>query len=214
MPYLAGVRQRVSWRAPSNSKRQAENAWMVSGYFSGSTSTSAIASGVTQPAHTFTRGKTAASRSSGRKPARASLHAAVLPPGPPPTTITSWAGTSASHHREGDPQPVQGRDANVLDRVREPHGREQVALDVDGALDVGLGEIERRGIAHQTHEGLRAMQDDRARRRAAPEPHRRSVPETERDPTLEVTEEAPEHRHRARGADGRQHHRDQRPPAR
>src|SRR3989442_4813631 len=136
MPYRAGVRQRVSWRAPSNSNRQAEKAWMVSGYLSGSTSTSAIASGVTQPAHTFTRGKTAASRRSGRKPARASLHAAVLPPGPPPTTMTSCRGTSASDERQEDSDPIYERDAQVLDRVRQPHGREQVTLDVDGALDI------------------------------------------------------------------------------
>ncbi len=116
---------------------------MVSGYLSGSTSTSAIASGVTQPAHTFTRGKTAASRRSGRKPARASLHAAVLPPGPPPTTMTSCRGTSASDERQEDSDPIYERDAQVLDRVREPHGREQVTLDVDVALDIGLGEIER-----------------------------------------------------------------------
>src|SRR6267378_844303 len=116
---------------------------MVSGYVSGSTSTSAIASGVTQPAHTFTRGKTAAFRRSGRMPARASLHAAVLPPGPPPTTTTSCRGTSASSQREEDADPVRERDAQALDRVRESHGREQVALDVDGALDVSLGEVER-----------------------------------------------------------------------
>src|SRR5205809_890271 len=90
-----------------------------------------------------TRGKTAASRRSGRKPARASLHAAVLPPGPPPTTMTSCRGTSASDERQEDSDPIYERDAQVLDRVREPHGREQVTLDVDVALDIGLGEIER-----------------------------------------------------------------------
>src|SRR3989442_15176237 len=116
---------------------------MESGYLSGSTSTSAIAPGVTQPAHTFTRGKTAASRKSGRKPARASLHDAVLPPRPPPTTMTSCRGTSASDQRQEDSDPIYERDAQVLDRVRQPHGREQVTLDVDGALDIGLGAIER-----------------------------------------------------------------------
>src|SRR6266545_4495964 len=62
---------------------------MVSGYFSGSTSRSARAAGVTQPAQIFTRGNTAASSTSGRRPASASRQAAVLPPGPPPTTMAS-----------------------------------------------------------------------------------------------------------------------------
>src|SRR5438132_2207421 len=213
MPKLAGVRQRVSWRAPSNSNRQAEKAWMVSGYFAGSTSTSAIASGVTQAAPTFPRGKTAASRSSGRGPARASRHAAVLPPGPPPTMMTSCPATSASHEGNDEPPPIQGRDAKVLDRVRDPHGREQVTLDVDRALDVGLGKIEGGGVAHEADEGLLAMQDHRAHG-GAPERHRRSVPEPEGDPALDVAEEPMQDRRRARAADLQPPHRDQSPPAR
>src|SRR5437773_7050934 len=161
---------------------------MVSGYFAGSTSTSAIASGVTQPAHTFTRGKTAASRSSGRRPARASRHAAVLPPGPPPTTMTSCPATSASHEGDDEPQPIQGRDAKVLDRVRDPHGCEQVALDVDGALDIGLGKIEGRRIAHEADEGVLAMQDHRAHG-GAPEHHHRSVPARKAAPAPDAPED-------------------------
>src|SRR5439155_22570329 len=134
---------------------------MVSGYFAGSTSTSAIASGVTQPAHTFTRGKTAASRSSGRRPARASRHAAVLPPGPPPTMMTSCPATSASDEGHDGPPPLQGRDAKVLDRLRDSHGRDQVALGGEGALDGGLVEIEGGGIALEAAEGLLAMHDHR-----------------------------------------------------
>src|SRR5258708_33356188 len=171
---------------------------MVSGYFSGSTPTSAIAPGVTQPAHPFTRGKTAASRSSGRRPARASRHAAVLPPGPPPTMMTSCPATSASHEGDEEPPPLQARDAKVLDGVRDPHGREQVALDADGALDVGLGKIEGGGIAHEADEGLLAMQDHRAHRGAA-EHHRRSVPEPEGDPALAAAAEPMQDRRAARG---------------
>src|SRR2546426_7401818 len=64
---------------------------MVCGYADGSTSRSASAACVTQPAHGLTRGKRAASRTVTRAPARASRHATVLPPGPPPTTRTSAA---------------------------------------------------------------------------------------------------------------------------
>src|SRR5881296_2457868 len=64
---------------------------MVCGYADGSTSRSASAACVTQPAHGLTRGKRAASRTVTRAPARASRHATVLPPGPPPTTRTSEA---------------------------------------------------------------------------------------------------------------------------
>src|SRR6266540_3996801 len=32
---------------------------------------------------------------------------------------------------------------------RNPHSRQQIALDIDGDLDVGLGKIERGGIAHE-----------------------------------------------------------------
>src|SRR5437867_4387439 len=77
-------------RAPAASET-AENGWMVCGYADGSTSRSASAACVTQPAHSLTRGKRAASRTVTRAPARASRHATVLPPGPPPTTRTSEA---------------------------------------------------------------------------------------------------------------------------
>src|ERR1700675_4527764 len=105
---------------------------MVRGYFSGSTSTSASASGVTQPAQILTRGKTAASSRSGRRPARARRHAAVLPPGPPPTTMTSWI-TSASPEIHEDAEPVANRQVDAFDRVGDLHGCEQVALEVEVA---------------------------------------------------------------------------------
>src|SRR5439155_9789647 len=123
---------------------------MVSGYFSGSTSTSASASGVTQPAQTLMRGNTAASRRSDRRPARASCHAAVLPPGPPPTTMTSGVTARAlapqqrgRPHGEQQSQPLGQRQVDLLQRVGDVHGGEQVALDVDGAAYVRLAECQR-----------------------------------------------------------------------
>src|SRR5437773_12256821 len=115
---------------------------MVSGYFSGSTSTSASASGVTQPAQTLTRGKTAASSRRGRRPARARRQAAVLPPGPPPTTMTSWGATSIPPERHEESQPIAQREPDLLHRVRDFHGREEIAFDVEGAFHVGLREVE------------------------------------------------------------------------
>src|SRR5262245_58289001 len=91
MPQLAGLRQPVSRRAPAKTSAHEAKGWMVSGYFAGSISASASAVAVTHPAYTFTRGKTALSRTRVRTPARASRQAAVLPPGPPPTTI-AWYG--------------------------------------------------------------------------------------------------------------------------
>src|SRR5262250_1115217 len=108
---------------------------MVSGYFPGSTSTSASASGVTQPAQTFTRGKAAASSRSGRSPARASCHAAVLPPGPPPTTMTSCgAVTSVTPERDEEPQPIGRGEPDLLHGVGDLHAGEQIALDVHRAF--------------------------------------------------------------------------------
>src|SRR4029453_1772409 len=122
---------------------------MVSGYFSGSTSTSARASGGTQPAQTFTAGKAAASSRSVRRPARARRQAAVLPPGPPPTTITSWAATSAPPELDIEPQSFPQRQPDLLQPVGDLHAGEQIAFDVEGALDIGLGEVERGRIAHE-----------------------------------------------------------------
>src|SRR2546427_9649933 len=112
---------------------------MVSGYFSGSTSTSASASGVPQPAQTWPRGKPAASSGSVRRPARASRHAAVLPPGPPPTTMTSWAATSAPPEVDIEPQSFPKRQPDLLHRVGDLHAGEQIALDVERARDIEIG---------------------------------------------------------------------------
>src|SRR3989454_8074815 len=165
---------------------------MVSGYFSGSTSTSASASGVTQPAQTLTRGKTAASSRSGRRPTRARRHAAVLPPGPPPTTMTSWI-TSASPEIHEEPEPVASGRADLFDRVGDLHGREEVALEVEVAGHVGFGEVVRGRIAHEPEERLRAMHDDRAHGLTVPEGHARPVPEAERPTGRGLTEDPAKH---------------------
>src|SRR6185503_20023729 len=135
----------VSCRAPANSSTHWSNGWMVRGYLSGSTSRSTSASGVTHPAQIFTRGKTAASSTRGRRPARASCQAAVLPPGPPPTTMTSCAAlmplASLPHHDGQQAQPVLEGQAQPLDLVGHVHRGEEIALDVDVARHVGLGEV-------------------------------------------------------------------------
>src|SRR5262245_12467536 len=174
---------------------------MVSGYFSGSTSTSARASGVTQPAHTFTRGKTAASSNRVRTPARASRHAAVLPPGPPPTTMTSWAATSAPPELDIEPQSFAQWQPDVLHRVGDLHAGKQIALDVDGALDVGLGEVERGRLAHEADERVRPVHDRRAHRRAVAQFDQRSVPEPEGAPGLQLIEDPSQDSRRSSGAD-------------
>src|SRR5262249_5617032 len=158
-------------RAPSNSNRHAEKAWMVSGYFCGSTSASASASGVTQPAQIFTRGNTAASSTSGRRPTRARRHAAVLPPGPPPTPMTSGRATSASPERHEKPHSLRERNADLFDRVGDAHGLEEIAFQVDGAIDVGLSEVERGRVADEPDECLGLVHDGRTHRYSAAELH-------------------------------------------
>src|SRR5262244_2065437 len=166
MPKLAALDHAVSCRPPSNSRMQASNGLMVSGYFSGSISRSPRASGETHPAHTLTRGKTAASSTSTRRPARASRHAAVLPPGPPPTTTTSKAVASRragavaltpSCPPQGKKKPslLVERHAHALDPVGDGHDGEQVALEVEAPAHVGLGEVVGRGISDQVEEDLR-----------------------------------------------------------
>src|SRR5207245_3973418 len=166
----------------------AVNGWIVSGYFAGSISTSASAAGVTQPAQILTRGNTAASSTSVRAPARASCHAAVLPPGPPPTTMTSGATARAlapqqrrRPNGEEQPQPLGQRQVDLLQRVGDVHGGEQVALDVDGAADERLAERQRGGIAHQPQERVGRVNDDREGRRARAERDHGAVPEPERE---------------------------------
>ena len=72
------------------------------------------------------------------------------------------------------------RQPDLLDRVGDAHGREEIALEVDGALHVGLGEVERGRIAHEADERLRPMHDGRAHRRAVP-PSLTSVPSHRRN---------------------------------
>src|SRR4029450_13145041 len=152
---------------------------MVSGYFSGSTSTSASASGVTQPAQTLTRGNTAASSTSVRRPARASRHAAVLPPGPPPTTMTSYAAaTSISPEGYVETEAIGRRQPDLFHGVGDLHAGKEVALDVEGAFDVGFGEVERARIAHEADEGGRLPDDRRANRSAAAHLDERGVPQS------------------------------------
>src|ERR1700675_204261 len=141
---------------------------MVRGYFSGSTSTSARACGVTQPAQTLTRGKTAASSRSGRRPARASRHAAALPPRPPPTTMTSCI-TSASPEVQQKPEPVAEGQVDLFHRVGDLHGREEIALQVEGTFRVAFREVVRGRIAHEADERLGVMHDDGAHRRTIAE---------------------------------------------
>src|SRR4029450_9902525 len=174
---------------------------MVSGYFSGSTSTSARASGVTQPAQTLTRGKTAASSRSVRRPARARRHAAVLPPGPPPTTMTSWATTSAPPELDIEPQSFPQRQPHLLHRVGDLHTGEQIALDVDGALDVGLGEGEGGWLTHEAGKRLGPVHDRRAHRRAVAQLDHCSVPEPEGAPGLHPIEDPSQDSRRSSGAD-------------
>src|SRR5215472_9340581 len=151
---------------------------MVSGYLSGSISRSSSATGVTQPAQILTRGKTAASRTRGRSPRRASCHAAVLPPGPPPTTMTSCAAIvfSASPEREEEPHLPQGRELDVLDRVGHLHGGEHVTLEVERALHVGFREVVGRRIAEEPDKGLRRFDDGGADGLPVAEPHLPPVP--------------------------------------
>src|SRR5215510_2713061 len=200
IPKLAALDHAVSCRAPSNSRTQASNGLMVSGYFSGSISRSPRASGVTHPAQTLTRGKTAASSTSTRSPARASRHAAVLPPGPPPTTTTSKAvGSCRAGAATLTPsRPPQGEEepgllvewhTHALDLVGDGHDGEHVALEVEAAAHVGLGEVVGRGLPDQVEEDLRRLEHHRAERLVAGEPHLAAVPEPEGHGSHDVPEE-------------------------
>src|SRR5215510_339381 len=197
IPKLAALDHAVSCRAPSNSRTQASNGLMVSGYFSGSISRSPRASGVTQPAQILTRGKTAASSTSTRRPARASRQAVVLPPGPPPTTMTSkpmtlWrARLTASRPPEGEEKPpllMEGH-AQALDLVGEGHDGEHVSLEIEAAAHVGLGEVVGRGVADQVEEDLGRLEDHRAQGLVGREPHLVPVPEPEDHGSYDVPEE-------------------------
>src|SRR5215468_4130558 len=197
MPKLAALDHPLSCRAPSNSRTQASNGLMVSGYFSGSISRSPRPSGVTQPAQILTRGKTAASSTSTRRPARASRQAVVLPPGPPPTTMTSKpmafsrATLTASRPPEGEEKPrllMEGH-AQALDLVGERHDGEYVSLEVEPPAHVGLGEVVGRGVADQVEEDLGRLEDHRAEGLVGREPHLTPVPEPEDHGSYDMPEE-------------------------
>src|SRR5262245_50728239 len=135
---------------------------MVSGYLSGSISRSASASGVTHPAQILTRGKTAASSTSVRSPARVDRQAAVLPPGPPPTTMTSNGEgvglmPSPSPEREEEPDLLGHRQPETLDLVGHRHHGEHVALEVHSPAHVGFGEVVGRGILEEAEKRLRRL---------------------------------------------------------
>src|SRR5499425_2420932 len=197
MPKLAALDHAVSCRPPSNSRMQAPNGLMVSEYFSGSISRSPRASGVTQPAQILTRGKTAASSTSTRRPARASRQAVVLPPGPPPTTMTSKpiasgrAELTASCPPEGEEKPrlLVQRHAQALDLVGEGHDGEHVSLEVEPAAHVSLGEVVGCGVADQVEEHLGGLEDHCAEGLVGREPHLAPVPEPEDHGSYDVPEE-------------------------
>src|SRR5215468_6291685 len=197
MPKLAALDHPLSCRAPSNSRTQASNGLMVSGYFSGSISRSPRPSGVTQPAQILTRGKTAASSTSTRRPARASRQAVVLPPGPPPTTMTSKPMTlsratlTVSRPPEGEEKPrlLVQRHAQALDLVGEGHDGEYVSLEVEPPAHVGLGEVVGRGVADQVEEDLGRLEDHRAEGLVGREPHLAPVPDPEDHGSYDVPEE-------------------------
>ena len=160
---------------------------MVSGYFSGSTSTSASAAGVTQPAQILTRGNTAASSTSGRSPARARRHAAVLPPGPPPTTMRRARPLASPESRRG-PQPSASGTARIS--------------SIAFATSMVANRSPSRSIAPSTYasaklsgDGSRMSRTNVAARarppctRARPaERHDRAVPETEREAAGDAVE--------------------------
>src|SRR5262245_43942548 len=187
---------------------------MVSGYLSGSISRSASASGVTHPAQILTRGKTAASSTSVRCPASARRHAAVLPPGPPPTTMTSngeGAGLMPSPSPQGEEKPdlLQRGQPESLDLVGHGHHGEHVALEVHPAAHVSLGEVGGRRIFDKAQKRLRRLDDHRAERLVAGQRYFTAVPEPEGQRRVDPSEDFPEDGRRAAragsGKNPRQH---------
>src|SRR5262249_53371859 len=153
--------------------------------------------GCTPPAQTSTRGNTAAPSTSTRRPARASRQAVALPPGPPPTTMTSkpmtlWrAKLTASRPPEGEEKPrllMEGH-AQALDLVGEGHDGEHVSLEIEPAAHVGLGEVVGRGVADQVQEDLGRLEDHRAEGLVGGEPDLAPVPEPEDHGSYDVPEE-------------------------
>src|SRR5688572_29161509 len=111
-----------------------------------------------QPAHSFTRGNSARSRTATRAPPARRKRAAVLPAGPPPTTRTSYVSTAGTYPRRPRKRasvdeifvPVAGRGvvvgsgvaADDLDAVRgaDDHGRD-VALQLEELLVEVVAEV-------------------------------------------------------------------------
>src|SRR5439155_1484476 len=101
-------------------------------------------------------------------------------------------------------QALREGQAQRFERLGDVHGREEIALDVEQAVDVGLGKDVRRGMAHQPGEDLLGREHDRERGYAAADGHVCSLPETEgeagwNEPGEDVTEDVG----RPRGGGGR-----------
>ena len=174
---------------------------MVSGYFSGSTSTSASASGVTQPAQTFDprehRG-VEQQRPEAGPGERARPRAAARSAADDDDVVS---GHVSSARGESEPQPLAQRQPDLFHRVGDLHRGKEIALEIEGALHVGLGEVERGRIAHEADERLGPMHDRRAHRCAVTEPDQRSVPQTERESGPDLIEDLSQNSRSPAGAD-------------
>src|SRR6185436_8018874 len=84
-------------------------------------------------------------------------------------------------HREEETHFLRRREPDLLHRVRHVHGGKEVTLEIDRAVDVRLGEVAGRRIAHEPHEGLRGLDHRGRRRHTRPQPHLSPVPEPERE---------------------------------
>src|SRR5262245_15162486 len=115
--------------------------------------------------------------------------------------MTSWAAMSAPPELDIEPQSVPQRQPDFLHRVGDLHAGEQIALDVDGAIDVGLGEIERARVTHEADERLRPVHDRRAYRRAVTQRDQRAIPEPEGKSGLHRIEDPSQDSRRSPGAD-------------
>src|SRR5207247_6798784 len=95
----------------------------------------------------------------GPPPARAATRPCCPPARPPPRgrRRPSYAQQPRQHG-----EPDAERHAQALDRARSAHGREDVALDVELAVDVWLPEPDRRGPADETPERAARAAQDRA----------------------------------------------------
>src|SRR5262249_58430489 len=161
--------------------------------------------GVTHPAQSWGGGTLRASSTMRSTPRWRRLKAQDDPAGPPPTIST---GASIME----PPPAMPRREAAALDaRLRLPQRQEQgelppggepdllhgighghhaveIALEVDVAGHVRLGEIPGRRIAQQVHEGLGALDDGGADRDAGAEPDLGAIPQPERERTRQIAE--------------------------